>query len=101
MAPKVGLEPTTDRLTADCSTIELLWNSGPRNLQTDFLSVKFIFPLSSPPSPSASRRVPQRAITRENTTSLSSTEDPRPERQRVGRASLVQERSRILGVRVA
>ena len=26
MAPKVGLEPTTDRLTADCSTIELLWN---------------------------------------------------------------------------
>ncbi len=29
MAPKVGLEPTTDRLTADCSTIELLWN--PKN----------------------------------------------------------------------
>ena len=26
MAPKVGLEPTTHRLTADCSTIELLWN---------------------------------------------------------------------------
>ena len=26
MAPEVGLEPTTDRLTADCSTIELLWN---------------------------------------------------------------------------
>src|SRR5258708_32282869 len=25
MAPKVGLEPTTHRLTADCSTIELLW----------------------------------------------------------------------------
>jgi hypothetical protein len=25
VAPKVGLEPTTDRLTADCSTIELLW----------------------------------------------------------------------------
>ncbi len=24
MAPKVGLEPTTDRLTADCSTTELL-----------------------------------------------------------------------------
>jgi hypothetical protein len=23
VAPKVGLEPTTDRLTADCSTIEL------------------------------------------------------------------------------
>ena len=26
MAPEVGLEPTTDRLTVDCSTIELLWN---------------------------------------------------------------------------
>jgi hypothetical protein len=26
MAPQVGLEPTTDRLTADCSTTELLWN---------------------------------------------------------------------------
>ena len=24
MAPKVGLEPTTNRLTADCSTTELL-----------------------------------------------------------------------------
>jgi hypothetical protein len=27
MAPQVGLEPTTDRLTADCSTTELLWNA--------------------------------------------------------------------------
>ena len=26
MAPEVGLEPTTLRLTAACSTIELLWN---------------------------------------------------------------------------
>ena len=26
MAPEVGLEPTTTRLTAACSTIELLWN---------------------------------------------------------------------------
>ena len=26
MAPQVGFEPTTDRLTADCSTTELLWN---------------------------------------------------------------------------
>src|SRR5256885_12350130 len=26
LAPEVGLEPTTHRLTADCSTIELLWN---------------------------------------------------------------------------
>ena len=25
MAPAVGLEPTTDRLTADCSTTELRW----------------------------------------------------------------------------
>ena len=28
MAPAVGLEPTTNRLTADCSTTELRWNSG-------------------------------------------------------------------------
>ena len=26
LAPEVGLEPTTTRLTAACSTIELLWN---------------------------------------------------------------------------
>lgn len=25
VAPEVGLEPTTTRLTAACSTIELLW----------------------------------------------------------------------------
>src|SRR5438045_5449107 len=30
MAPEVGLEPTTHRLTADCSTIELLWNPNGR-----------------------------------------------------------------------
>ena len=30
MAPEVGLEPTTTRLTAACSTIELLWNSKRR-----------------------------------------------------------------------
>ena len=32
VAPKVGLEPTTDRLTADCSTIELLWMPTERGL---------------------------------------------------------------------
>src|SRR5450756_269097 len=26
LAPQVGFEPTTYRLTADCSTVELLWN---------------------------------------------------------------------------
>lgn len=26
MAPEEGLEPSTTRLTAACSTIELLWN---------------------------------------------------------------------------
>ena len=30
MAPQVGLEPTTDRLTADSSTTELLWNKMER-----------------------------------------------------------------------
>src|SRR5208283_4719102 len=28
LAPEVGLEPTTTRLTAACSTIELLWNAN-------------------------------------------------------------------------
>ena len=33
MAPQVGLEPTTDRLTADSSTTELLWiNTMPGNV---------------------------------------------------------------------
>jgi hypothetical protein len=26
MAPQAGFEPATNRLTADCSTTELLWN---------------------------------------------------------------------------
>ena len=29
MAPQAGLEPATDRLTADSSTTELLWNVPP------------------------------------------------------------------------
>ena len=29
LAPEAGLEPATRRLTAGCSTIELLWNSDP------------------------------------------------------------------------
>ena len=42
MAPKVGLEPTTDRLTADCSTIELLWNpKSAWNLKLGNKHVKF------------------------------------------------------------
>ena len=36
MAPQVGLEPTTDRLTADSSTTELLRNNygGPKWTRT-------------------------------------------------------------------
>ena len=34
MAPQVGLEPTTTRLTAECSAIELLRNIDPENLLT-------------------------------------------------------------------
>ena len=30
LAPEEGLEPSTHRLTADCSTIELLWNARRR-----------------------------------------------------------------------
>ena len=32
LAPEAGLEPATHRLTADCSTIELLWNVNDRIL---------------------------------------------------------------------
>ena len=34
MAPQVGLEPTTTRLTAECSAIELLRNIGKRSIST-------------------------------------------------------------------
>ena len=34
LAPQVGLEPTTTRLTAECSTIELLRNAGIRRRPT-------------------------------------------------------------------
>ena len=34
LAPQVGLEPTTTRLTAECSAIELLRNIDPENLST-------------------------------------------------------------------
>ena len=34
MAPQVGLEPTTTRLTAECSAIELLRNDDAENLPT-------------------------------------------------------------------
>ena len=34
MAPQVGLEPTTLRLTAECSAIELLRNTDARGRQT-------------------------------------------------------------------
>ena len=48
MAPAVGLEPTTDRLTADCSTTELRWNSGhlstpKKNKNQVFFSIDSIF----------------------------------------------------------
>ncbi len=41
MAPAVGLEPTTDRLTADCSTTELRWNND--NLFTPKKNKKQVF----------------------------------------------------------
>lgn len=44
MAPETGLEPVTRRLTAGCSTIELLWNpKRTRNLQAGQKSVKLKF----------------------------------------------------------
>src|SRR6185437_5326765 len=38
MAPEVGLEPTTHRLTADCSTIELLWIPNGRSIYKPLLA---------------------------------------------------------------
>ncbi len=49
MAPAVGLEPTTDRLTADCSTTELRWNNDDlftpkiRKNQVFFLHKQYFF----------------------------------------------------------
>ncbi len=40
MAPKVGLEPTTDRLTADCSTTELLRNIRFRLILSTFIIIE-------------------------------------------------------------
>src|SRR5882724_877104 len=36
MAPEEGLEPSTSRLTAACSTIELLWNAKGRVIYKPF-----------------------------------------------------------------
>ena len=45
MAPATGLEPVTRRLTAGCSTIELLWNSkGPKVCPWPPRAVKRFFP---------------------------------------------------------
>jgi hypothetical protein len=44
MAPQVGLEPTTDRLTADSSTTELLWiNSTSYQAQILLYQLQTIF----------------------------------------------------------
>ena len=53
MAPRVGFEPTTNRLTAGCSTAELPRNSaqtqGPRLLATrQSINKTLYFPLSGP-----------------------------------------------------
>ena len=40
MAPQVGFEPTTDRLTADCSTTELLRNNEYCFLNLDCATVR-------------------------------------------------------------
>src|ERR1700680_738918 len=42
MAPQVGLEPTTPRLTAECSAIELLRNIGAQRRTTRLARTSFI-----------------------------------------------------------
>ena len=37
VAPQVGLEPTTLRLTAECSAIELLRNKRPHIVSKDYV----------------------------------------------------------------
>src|SRR5262249_21640983 len=49
LAPETGLEPVTRRLTAGCSTIELLWN--PENLSEP--SVRCLIPARREASPAA------------------------------------------------
>ena len=44
MAPQVGLEPTTDRLTADSSTTELLWNNKIKYLPGNVLLSRNVSP---------------------------------------------------------
>ena len=39
ITPQVGFEPTTDRLTADSSTTELLRNGGPKWTRTTDLTL--------------------------------------------------------------
>ena len=56
MAPEVGLEPTTTRLTVACSTIELLRNRRLRDAETTrrgFYGKLFLQPGSMPPPPVA------------------------------------------------
>ena len=49
LAPEAGLEPATHRLTADCSTIELLWNcKWPANLQITLRTVNRVLSDSGP-----------------------------------------------------
>src|SRR5271155_2628515 len=57
LAPKVGLEPTTTRLTAACSTIELLWMPhGTLNLQMLPIGVNGFSQVSATPRRAAPGR---------------------------------------------
>ena len=61
MAPEVGLEPTTSRLTAACSTIELLWTTVAGAEPSDAISKAskgFCIIYSYTPPPTCSRARP-------------------------------------------
>jgi hypothetical protein len=45
LAPKAGLEPATRRLTADCSTIELLWNPSGQLIYKPFGGASIAYPI--------------------------------------------------------
>ena len=76
MAPEVGLEPTTTRLTVACSTIELLRNRRLRDAETTgrgFYGKLFLQRTEVPQTP-----VTQPGRHRRRRASLESPENPSP-----------------------
>ena len=87
MAPQVGFEPTTDRLTADCSTTELLRNNYYYFLNINSATVR------QKPRAFVAKRIPCGTIR------FSTTELLRKQFYMVGLNGLEPSTSRLSGVR--